>query len=258
MDDKNYLVSIITPSYNSENYIGETFKSIQEQTYTNWEWIVIDDYSTDNSLNILLELEKADPRIKIFKNNITSGPGPSRNKGIEKANGDFLTFIDSDDYWDSKFIEKSLTTSIKQNVDFVFASYERWNETFTIQFESFIVPHKVNYYDILKSCPISCLTAFIRIEKHHKIYMPSLPKRQDYVLWLEYLKIIPYAVGIQEPLAKYRIRKNSVSSNKYKVIKYQFLVYYKIQKIGLLKSIYYLINWAIAGFFKYKSIKKTN
>lgn len=248
------LVSIVTPCYNSEHFIETTYNSIKAQSYTNWEWIVIDDASSDKSLEIIKSYAKTDDRIIVLENKKGLGPGPTRNKGIEAAKGKYLTFIDSDDVWHPNFIEKSIATMKEKDAGFTFASYERHNEDFSEQFDDFIVPDRLDYKQLLYTCPISCLTAFIDIEKYGKLKMPDLPKRQDYALWLEYLKIIPFAYGIKEPLAKYRIRTSSVSSNKRKVIKYQFKVYYEHQKLGLFKSLFYLSSWAYHGFKKYRKI----
>ena len=114
------------------------------------------------------------------------------------------------------------------------------------------MPNKVNYSAILKSNAISCLTAFLDVSVLGKKYMPEIKKRQDMGLWLQYLKIIPFAVGIQEPLAIYRIRKNSLSRNKIDLIKYQWAFYRKIEKLSVFQSFYYLICWMYFGFIKYK------
>lgn len=252
----NNKVSIVTPSYNTSSFILETYQSIKEQTIQNWEWIIIDDNSSDNSWDVIESMMQNDHRVIGIKNNENRGPGPSRNSGIEKAQGKYLTFIDSDDLWMNDFLEKSIDLLNEKNVYFSFASYERWNDDFTSKFDDFIVPEKLDYKTLLLTCPISCLTAFIDIEKLGKKYMSDLPKRQDYGLWLDYLKVTDFAYGIKEPLAKYRIRKNSLSASKMKVVKYQFLVYFKHQKLNLFKSLYYTCSWAYFGFKKYKGINR--
>ena len=250
------MISIITPVFNSGSFIQETYQSIKKQTISDWEWLVIDDNSTDNSIQILEEITYSDGRVKIFNNTGTKGPGNCRNIGIKNAQGKYMTFIDSDDYWFPTFLEISIQTMHKNKCDFTFSSYERWNEEFNIKFDTFIVPTKITYNKLLYTCPISCLTAFIDIEKLGKKFMSDLPKRQDYGLWLDYLKETEFAVGITEPLAKYRIRTGSVSSSKFKLIKYQFLVYNKQQGLNILKSIMYTASWAYHGYFKYKGISR--
>jgi len=251
---KNAKVSIVTPLFNSEHYVEETIKSVLEQTHENWEWVIVDDMSIDNSYKIVHAYASKDNRIILLRNRQNLGAALSRNIGIIAATGQFLTFIDSDDLWFPEFIENSLKTVNDLQCGFVFSSYERWNETMTRKYDTFIVPKKINYTNLLYTCPISCLTAFIDIHKYGKILMPNIKKRQDFALWLEYLKIIPFAVGNKKPLAKYRIRENSLSRRKSKVISYQFNVYYNHQKLGLLKSVFFLVCWAVNGMKKYSKI----
>src|SRR5690606_24402231 len=132
-----------------------------------------------------------------------------RNVGIKVASGSYLTFLDADDLWDSNFLEKSLGFLESNQLTFVFSSYRRVDENLNKLYENFIVPDKVSYNSLLKTCPISCLTAFMKISVIGKYYMPNISKRQDYGLWLAILKDIDYAYGIKEPLATYRIRKGS-------------------------------------------------
>jgi len=246
----NDLVSIITPSYNSAQFIEATIKSVQEQTHTNWEMLITDDGSSDNSTEIISKITQTDDRIKLFKIN-NSGPGIARNNSIKNAKGNYLAFLDSDDLWFPKFLSISLS-KIKNSEGFVFSSYKRCDEnTLEEAFQDFIVPHKVNYTDILKTNSISCLTAFIDVDKLGKELMPEIMYRQDMGLWLKYLKKIEYAIGIQQPLAIYRIRKKSHSRNKKKLLKPQWYFYRKVENISFLKSIYFMVMWAINGVRKY-------
>lgn len=246
------LVSIITPLFNSEKTVVNTYNSICCQTVQDWEWIVVDDCSTDDSYKILEELSRTELRIILLKNKSNKGPGFSRNEGIKIARGRFLTFIDSDDFWYSSFLEVSLRYIVETNSGFVFSSYERWNESMTKMIDTFYVPNKVSRNSLLYTCPISCLTAFIDIEKLGKKYMPDIRKRQDFALWLDYLSSTDFAYGIPMPLAKYRLQINSVSSNKFSVIKYQYNIYRSHLKLSHLKSIYYLSFWMINGIIKYR------
>jgi glycosyltransferase involved in cell wall biosynthesis len=247
----NELVSIITPCYNSSLYIEETIKSVQKQSYENWELLITDDGSTDNSIEVITKLSKADLRIKIFAIE-NSGPAIARNNSIKHAKGKYLAFLDSDDLWFSEFLKTSLQ-EVGKSEGFVFSSYKRCNEiTLEEQYKDFIVPEKVTYFDILKTNSISCLTAFIDIEKLGKEFMPEVLYRQDMGLWLKYLKKINYAVGIKETLAVYRIRNNSHSRNKKKLLKPQWYFYRKVEKLSLLTSIYLMLIWSYYGFKKYR------
>ncbi|WP_340201039.1 glycosyltransferase family 2 protein [Ascidiimonas sp. W6] len=246
------LVSIITPTYNSVEFIKETVHSIKQQTYTHWELILIDDGSTDATVTLIKKLAEEEPRISWEQLPQNSGPAIARNRGIKKANGDYLTFIDADDIWFPEFLKTSIHTIESTGCPFVFASYQRLDEKLQPLYPDFIVPEKVTYTDILKSNSISCLTAFVHIEKLGKKFMPEIRKRQDMGLWLQYLKEIEYALGIKQPLAIYRIRKNSLSRNKWALLKYQWDFYRKIEKLTFTQSVYYMANWFYRGLIKYK------
>lgn len=247
------LVSIITPTFNSAKFIAATIQSVQNQTYSNWEMIIVDDGSIDNTEEIILSLIEKDTRIQFYKLNQNSGPAVARNIGIEKAKGKYLTFIDADDIWFSGFIENSIKTIEETKLPFVFSSYKRANENLEFIYSDFIVPKEVSYTDTLKSNSISCLTAFIDIEVLGKKFMPLIRKRQDMGLWLQYLKEIPFAYGIQETQAIYRIRENSLSRKKSDLIKYQWQFYRAVEKLTIFQSIYYLLHWMYRGFMKYRN-----
>jgi len=247
------LVSIITPTYNSEKFITETIKSVQNQTYTNWEMIIVDDDSSDQTNSIVEAFSAGDSRIKAHQLKINSGPAKARNVGIENAKGKYMTFLDADDIWFPDFIENSIDTINKTGVHFVFSSYRRSDENLNFIYSDFIVPEKVTYRDILKTNSISCLTAFIDIEVLGKKTMPEIFKRQDMGLWLQYLKEIPFAHGIQAPKAIYRIRKNSLSRNKTNLLKYQWHFYRKVENLNAFHSTYFMLHWMYRGFIKYRN-----
>ena len=249
----NALVSIITPTYNSAKFIAETIQSVQNQTYQNWEMIIVDDGSSDETESVVLSILQNDNRIQFHKLSQNSGPAVARNTGIEKASGDYMTFIDADDIWFPTFIENNIKTIQETGIPFVFSSYRRANEQLEFVYSDFIVPHKVSYTDILKSNSISCLTAFLDIKKLDKKYMPLIRKRQDMGLWLNYLKVIPFAHGIQETQAIYRIRENSLSRKKSDLIKYQWQFYRNVEKLNIFQSVYYMLHWMYRGFMKYRN-----
>jgi glycosyltransferase involved in cell wall biosynthesis len=247
------LVSIITPSFNSAKFIAETIQSVQHQTHQNWEMIIVDDGSFDDTERIVRSIIEKDKRIQFYKLTQNSGPAVARNTGIEKASGKYLTFIDADDIWFPTFIENSIKTIDETGIPFVFSSYKRANEQLEFVYSDFIVPHKVSYSDILKSNSISCLTAFVEIQKLGKKYMPLIRKRQDMGLWLNYLKVVPFAHGIQETQAIYRIRENSLSRKKSDLIKYQWQFYRNVEKLNIFQSLYYMSHWMYRGFMKYRN-----
>lgn len=244
------LVSIITPNYNCEKFIEETIKSVINQTYQNWELLIVDDCSTDRSIEIIKGYTLKDSRIKFHVSKQNQGPAKCRNKGIKVAAGKYMTFIDSDDLWLPEFLETSIKF-IQNSEGFVFSSYHRLDEQLLPIYKDFIVPKTVNYSDILKTNSISCLTAFIDIKKLGKLYMPDVLYRQDMGLWLSYLKVINVACGIKKPLAIYRIRENSHSRNKVNLLSHQWFFYRNVENLSFLSSIYYFILWIKNGLIKY-------
>jgi len=249
----NDLVSIVIPTYNSAKYIAEAIRSVQNQTYKRWEIIIIDDCSTDNTTDLIKKFVSEDNRIQWLPLKSNSGPAIARNKGIEVVKGKYMTFLDADDIWFHDFIENSIKTIKKTGIPFVFSSYKRSDEDLNFIYSDFIVPQKVTYTDILKTNSISCLTAFLDIEVLGKKSMPLIKKRQDMGLWLQYLKEIPFAYGIQKTQAIYRIRKNSLSRSKIDLIKYQWQFYRKVEKLNIFQSSYYIVNWMFRGVLKYRN-----
>lgn len=248
----NILTSIVTANYNSEQFIAETIISVQNQSIREWEWWIIDNGSSDTSPEIIKSFLSSDPRIKLIRLSSNFGPAKARNIGIAKATGRFLTFIDSDDIWKPCFLEISRKTIDAKNCSFVFASYERVNEKLQKVYSDFVVPNRVSYRDILKTNPISCLTAMIDLSSLGKHFMSEdLGTQEDYTLWLQLLRKVEFAFGIKEPLAQYRIRSSSFSRNKYQTAINQWKVYREKEQLGWLESIYYISNYVFHGLRKY-------
>jgi len=244
------LVSIITPSYNSDKFISKTIESVINQTYDNWEMIIVDDCSPDNSNEIIEEYIKQDNRIKLIKLDKNSGPAVARNTAIKKAKGRYIAFLDADDLWLPDKLEKQLNFMNTNNLEFTYSAYKLIDENDN-DLGVFSPPALANYNSLLKTNFIGCLTAIYDTKKIGKMYMPNILKRQDYGLWLKILKEIKTTKGIIEPLAMYRIRKNSVSSNKLKAAMYQWKIYRDVEDIGFFKSLYYFANYIYFGLKKY-------
>ena len=247
------LVSIIMPLYNGEKFIKITLESVLKQTYKNWELLITNDGSKDNSPKIAEKYAEKDERIKLF-NQINKGSAAARNNSLREAKGKYIVFLDSDDIWENNFLEEQIKFLKEKNASLVFSSYRRINEEGKKILEPFIVPEKISYKDLLKTCSLTCLTSIYNREKTGIIYFNEELKslRDDYVMWLTMLKKIDFAYGNKKVLASYRIFSNSTTGKKFKVLKPQFLVYYKIEKLGLIRSLYYFINWIFISLKKYK------
>ena len=243
------LVSIITPCYNSEKFITETYQSIKDQIYINWEWIIVDDASTDKSVEIIKSFN--DDGVKLLEQKVNKGASEARNKGLNLANGRFITFIDSDDLWLPNFLEKTINYLANTKEELVYASYKRVDEDLQPLLTDFIAIDYIDRNRILYNCPIPMLTSVYDTERIGKITFPEVELREDHAMWIDLLQKVRYARAIKETLAIYRIRNNSVSRNKLKIALKQYEVYRKYLKMNFLKSSYYTFFWALNGMKKY-------
>lgn len=250
-------VSIITPMYKGAPFIGETIESVLSQSYGNWEMIIVDDCSPDDGAGIaeVKKYSKDDPRIILIESPVNKGSSGSRNTALKRATGRYIAFLDSDDIWHPDFLEKQLGFMASKDAALVFSSYRRIDENTKEEILSpFIVPDTVNYNSLLRTCPIFPSTAIYDTSKVAKIYfnedMGSM--RDDYVYWLDMIKKIKIGYGNKEILVDYRVRKSSVTGNKLKVIIPQWNVLYKVEKLGLLRSLYNIMCWAWISYFKYR------
>ncbi|WP_426710490.1 glycosyltransferase family 2 protein [Cetobacterium sp. SF1] len=249
------LISIITPMYNSEKYILETYLSIKNQTYNNWEWIVINDCSKDNSYKIVKELEMYDSRIKILDNKFNLLAAKSRNKGLRIATGKYITFLDSDDLWKKNFLEMQLKLLKEKKCSVVFSSYKRISEDLKINYGNYIVPEVITYEDLLKTNYMSCLTVMFEKNKFKTIFFnENLKMHEDYIFWLELLEVEKKAYANKEVLALYRIRNGSVSRNKFKNLYYMYIALKKLKKFSQFKIYGILYHYIYYGLKKNKEI----
>lgn len=246
------LISIITPAYNCKRTIQETYKSVLSQTFSDWEWIIVDDCSTDGSFSFLKEMFDHDDRIVLLQTPKNGGTAAARNLGLKHAKGRYITFLDSDDLLDPNYLECQLEF-IKTNGPLISAGYRRQaKHTCT----DFFVPNEVDYKKALKGNPLSCLTTMYDREVIGERFFPeNLMKCEDYVFWLNILKDGYIAKGNRNVLATYIIREGSKSRNKIKLIKYMYRVYHKTQGINWFKSWFFVIRWAFYGKRKYKNVR---
>lgn len=243
------LVSIITPCYNSEKYIKDTFLSIKAQTYSNWEWIIVDDCSTDDSVNLIKSFN--DSRIKLFVQLENQGAAHARNLALNNVKGRFITFIDSDDLWLPNFLEKTINYLISSKEDLVYTSYKRVDENLNPILNDFIAIDKVDKNRILYNCPIPMLTSVYDRSKIGIVEFPDVELREDHAMWILLLRKIKYARAINDSLAVYRMRSNSVSRNKLDIAIKQYKVYKDFLNMNIIKSLYYTFFWGLNGLKKY-------
>jgi glycosyltransferase involved in cell wall biosynthesis len=251
-----YLVSIITPVFNSERYVRQAIESVQAQTYGDWEIIIVDDCSRDRTCEIIEALAGADGRIRLIKLSRNRGPAISRNIAIGSANGRYIAFLDSDDLWLPDKLEKQIRFMKEHDCVVSYTSYKRIDEGGNIISDAMPILEKVNYEKLLLSNVIGNLTAAYDVGALGKIYLP-LNGHEDYGLWLKILRSGYEAWGINECLAMYRVRGKSVSRNKLKAAMFQWKIYREAEKLPLHKCVYYFINYAYHGYRKSKFLIKS-
>ncbi len=251
INTKNDLVSIIMPLYNCEKYVSESVLSVVNQTYKDWELIICDDCSTDNSYEIVKSLEKKDNRIHVIKNDVNSGTATARNHALELANGSYVAFLDSDDTYDERFLENQLIF-IKKHSPFVFCSFRRKASK---SLSVYNVPKKATYKKILKGSCLTPLSVFMSRDLIGETRFRADSKVEDFVFFCELLKKIKNADGNPKVLATYRIVQNSKSRNKKALIKKMWIVYHKELGFNIFTSAFYLFCWAVHGLYKYRNVK---
>lgn len=240
------LVSIVMPVYNCEKYIGEAIESLLAQSYTDWELNAVDDCSTDNSAEIIKSFAKKDARIRYFRLDRNSGAAAARNKGIELAQGQYIAFLDSDDIFLNTKLEKSLTFMREHNAAVMCTDYEHIKENGERTGRIIHCKKKCDYKSCLRTNPIGTSTLIYDCSKLGKVYMPPAAKREDFAMWLLMLRTkVEYIYGLQEVLTLYRLNEGSVSSNKFKLIKYQYRLFRDFENFSVLRAAYHTAMWCV-------------
>lgn len=241
----NDLVSIITPVYNSEKYIGSTINSVLEQTYPHWEMIIADDCSNDNTENVVRQF--SDSRIKYFKLENNSGAAVARNEALDRAKGNYIAFLDADDLWKPNKLDNQLTFMKKNNIGFSFTGYEILREPKNKVIQ---VPKTQNYSQFMKNTIIGTLTVMINKEIVGDVRFVNVRKDHDSMTWAKLLREGNTAYGLNESLAYYRKVEGSISNDKFKAAKTHWNNCLQIEKLSLPLCSYYFF------FYSLNAIKK--
>lgn len=236
----NTLVSIVTPVYKAEQFIRETIKTVQDQTYDNWELLLIDDCSPDNSITIIKELQKADKRIKLFQLSENSGAAIARNKGIDEAAGRYIAFLDADDLWHPEKLAKQVAFMQENDSAFSFTGYEFADADGQPNGKKVYVPATISYKQSLKNTTIATPSVMFDMSKLTKeqAHMPNVRRGQDTATWWKVLKHIDHAHGLNEILFYYRRTNESLSANKLTALKRTWNLYRNVEGFGRVRSAY--------------------
>ena len=245
------LVSIITPAYNAAAYIAETIESVLAQTYTNWEMLIANDCSKDNTSEIVQRYAAKDKRIKLINLKQNSGAAVARNTAIQNAKGRYIAFLDSDDLWKKEKLQKQIQFMQQNGYAFIYSSYEHFKGTKENIQNQVQIPKSLNYNQALKGNQIGCLTVMLDKKQISNIHFTT-QKHEDYILWLNILKQGTIAYGIQESLALYRTgNSKSISGNKMQSALWTWKVYRESQRLSVVKSMYYFWLYVVNGLKKH-------
>lgn len=212
----NDLVSIIMPSYNTVNYIGETIESVLAQTYENWELIIVDDCSTDNTDEEVTSYLD-DKRIRYIKNDKNSGAAISRNRALREAKGRWIAFLDSDDLWEATKLDEQIQFMKKNDYHFSYTNYIEIDEKSMPNGRMVTGPKKISKTGMYNYCWPGCLTVMYDVKKVGLIQINDIKKNNDYAMWLKVCKKEKCYL-LDKPLARYRKRKGSISNNSVKIL----------------------------------------
>lgn len=246
------LISIITPTYNCGKFIEETIESVLNQTYKNWEMIIVDDCSKDDTKEVVEKYTSKDDRIKYYLLEENSGAAVTRTKAMELAKGNYIAFLDSDDLWMEDKLERQLEFMKNNNYAFTCTAYEQIDEVGNLLNKIIKTKVKTDYNGILLSCPVGNSTVMYDVDKLGKFVVPNIRKRNDDALWLQILKKEKYIYGMPDILMKYRIRSNSISSNKVQLVKYHWKLYRDIENLSVARSVFHICYWGLIKTLRIK------
>ena len=254
MEEKRFqqgLVSIITPIYQAERFIEQTILSVLAQSYQNWEMILVDDCSSDKSPDIIQNYIEKDKRIKYHRLETNSGAAVARNKAIALAQGVFLAFLDSDDLWHPSKLEKQLAFMKEHDYKFSYTRIKIIDSVNNTIKEIVPIPPKADYNYLLKRTVIATSTVIINRSALPYFNMPLRRGGQDYATWLQLLRIVDYAYGLDECLTSYRVSSHSLSSNKFSSIRQVYEIQTEDEHISKIKAICNTCFFCIYAFKKH-------
>jgi teichuronic acid biosynthesis glycosyltransferase TuaG len=254
---KTALVSIITPSYNSEKFISETIQSVQNQTHQNWEMIIVDDCSSDNTVSVIEKFIEKEDRIRLIQLDKNSGAGIARETALSNAKGAYIAFLDADDLWKPVKLEKQLQFLKENKSHFTFSFYDCIDEQGNALNRIVEAPRNLSYRQLFFCNYVGNLTGIYEVNYFGKIAISATRKRQDWMVWLTILKKIKSAKPVPESLALYRIRDNSLSASKVDLLKHNFAVYRNFHGFCYVSSLFIMIGFLFTQLFiKPRYIKK--
>lgn len=250
-DKRDLLVSIITPAYKAEKYIEETVRSVQRQTYPNWEMIIVDDCSPDKTHAVATEISQTDNRVRSLKQERNSGPAASRNVALQHANGRWIAFLDSDDLWLPQKLERQIAFHRSVNAKITFTEYRRISSNGESIGKVIRIPDRLDYRSLLGNTAIATSTVIVDRDKTGTFLMKDI-YYDDFGCWLDLLRTGGFAFGFHEDLMRYRVLDHSVSRKKGHSALQVWNTYREVENLGIPASLFYFLSYALRGVLKYR------
>ena len=250
MQASDSLISIITPAYKAEPFIAEAIRSVQAQDHQNWEMLIVDDGSPDNTADMVAGFAEADPRVGLIRQK-NSGPAMARQRALEAAKGRYVAFLDADDYWLPGKLSRQLAFMREHEAAVSFTRFRRISFDGRKQGHLIAIPKRLSYRQLLRNTAIATSTAMVDRELTGPFSMKKT-YYDDYALWLDLLKRGFVARGLQEDLMRYRVVGKSVSRNKGKSARMVWSTYREVEGLGAVHAGWCFANYAVRAFLKYR------
>lgn len=245
------LVSIVTPAYNAARFLRETVASVQQQTCRDWEMIIVDDCSRDDTAVVIEELARKESRLRFVRQRVNSGPAAARNAALSAASGRFIAFLDSDDLWLPEKLQRQLGFMREVDAAFSFTRYRRISDDGSFCGSVVEVPPRLDYAALLKNTAIATSTVIVDRQRTGPFAMTQT-YYDDYVLWLELAKRGHVAHGLQQDLMRYRVVGKSVSRNKLRSARWVWHTYRNVQGLNWAKAVWCFMNYTFNALKKYR------
>lgn len=250
--DHHNLVSIITPAWKAAGYIRETIASVQAQTYPNWEMLIVDDCSPDNTCEIIEEFSTKDDRIRLIRQPENGGPARARNGALYHAKGRWIAFLDSDDLWLSTKLETQIAFHQSQMAHITYTEYRRISADSHKTGHLIKVPDRLTYWDLLSNTAIATSTVLVDRQQTGDFEMKPI-YYDDFGCWLELLRSGGFAAGFNKDLMRYRVMEGSVSRNKWRSAIEVWKTYRNVEALNLPRSAWHFGHYCLNALKKYRS-----
>ena len=250
------LVSVVMPAYNASRFITEALTSVRSQTYKSWELLVVNDCSKDNTSEVVRSQCEQDPRVKLLEHETNAGPAEARNTAVRAATGRYVAFLDSDDFWLPKKLERQLRFMQATNTALCYTPYRRITEDGSQVGEIVPAEPQITYKQLLKNTTIATSTALVDRELTGPFSLVPGYGYDDFILWLDLLKRGVKAQALLEDLVRYRVVQGSVSRQRFRAAKWVWRIYRETQNMGRIYSAWCLSSYAWRAFWKHRTLDK--